>query len=142
MLSIVLAVILGIAFTAVALQNPGVVPVNFFGVSFGLPLYVFAAFSFLAGTFITLLFSLFDRTSFGLELHDKDSRIREATKANQNLQAQMQRLAAENAEIRHNLNEAQALLRREKVETTKAGIKNFVDRVKHSFVPRSSRSLS
>jgi uncharacterized integral membrane protein len=130
MVSIILAVILAIIFTSVSVQNPTVVPLNLLGTTFSIPLYLFAAISFLTGILLSLLFHLFDKTASAVDLHAKDSRIREVSRANEDLQAQMQRISVENSELREKLAEAQSTSREAKVESTKANVKNFFNKAR------------
>jgi uncharacterized integral membrane protein len=130
MVSIILAVILAIIFTSVSVQNPTVVPLSLLGTTFSIPLYLFAAISFLTGILLSLLFHLFDKTASAVDLHAKDSRIREVSRANEDLQAQMQRISVENSELREKLAEAQSTSREAKVESTKANVKNFFNKAR------------
>lgn len=133
MITIILAIVLAIVFTSVALENPSIVPINILGSAFNVPLYVFAAVSFLAGTLLALLYHLFDRTSTTIDLNAKDSQIRDADKVNQNLQAEIQKLTAENSGLREELTEAHSKVRKEKVESAKTNVKNFVGRVREGI---------
>jgi len=123
MLSILFAIILGIGFTFVAIQNPNVVPLHFFDYTVILPLYIVAALSFLAGIFITALSSLFDRTAF--DLSKKEAQVSNLSKSNQSLQYQMNKINEENARLREEISTTKANLRGEKWENTKERVRNF-----------------
>lgn len=123
MVSILFAIILGIGFTFVAVQNPNVVPLHFFDYTIILPLYVVAALSFLAGIFVTSLSSLFDRTA--LDLSKKATQVENLSKSNQSLQYQMNKLAEENTRLQRELHDTKANLRGEKWEHTKDRVRNF-----------------
>lgn len=69
MMSLILAVILGVIFTLVATQNPNLVDINFFGYNFNFPLYVIGALSFLAGLFVSLVFTIFNSTTKAIDVH-------------------------------------------------------------------------
>lgn len=133
MLSIVLAIIFGVIFTLIAVQNPGIVSLNLFNQIITLPTYLFAAFSFLVGIFVTLAFSLVDATSAALNLHQKDTKIKEVAKSNQSLQEHIQRLSNENTNLKQELKETKSQLRGEKIETVKHNAKNFFERIRHGF---------
>jgi uncharacterized integral membrane protein len=123
MLSILFAIILGVGFTFVAIQNPNVVPLHFFDYTVILPLYIVAALSFLAGIFVTALSSLFDRTAF--DLSKKEHQVENLSKSNQSLQYQMNKVQEENTRLREELHQTKASLRGEKWENTKEKVKNF-----------------
>jgi uncharacterized integral membrane protein len=123
MVSILFAIILGIGFTFVAIQNPNVVPLHFFDYTVILPLYIVAALSFLAGIFVTALSSLFDRTSF--DLSKKETQVANLSKSNQSLQYQMNKVAEENTRLRQELHDTRVHLRGERWEHTKDRVKNF-----------------
>jgi uncharacterized integral membrane protein len=123
MTSIFIAIILGILFTAIAVQNPTAVPVNLFGAAFTLPLYFVAAVSFLFGSMIAYIFHLFDKTSTTLDIRSRESRIRDLSETNHDLQVQVERLSAENSELR-------GVARNEKFEAKKQQVKNMFGRMK------------
>lgn len=126
MISIILAIILGLIFTAVAFQNPGNTIVNFFGNAYSIPTYLFAAISFLVGVFVAMFFNLFDAIGTSLGIHKVES-------ANNRLQHQVEQLHAENVDLRARLGETQANLREEKVEHTKSNVKNLFGRIRHNL---------
>lgn len=130
MISLVFAVFLGIFFAIIAVQNPAVVTLQFFDFVFALPLYIIAATSFLAGIFITTLFSLFDRTKF--DLAKREHQISNLARTNQSLGYQMQKVQAENQKLREELQEVRAQVRSEKWEGTKQKVKNFFDPIRHN----------
>lgn len=123
MLSILFAIILGIGFTFVAIQNPNIVPLHFFDYTVLLPLYIVAALSFLAGIFVTALSSLFDKTAF--DLSKKEHQVENLSKTNQSLQYQMNKINEENVRLREELHQTKANLRSEKWDATKAKVRNF-----------------
>lgn len=132
MLSLILAIILGIAFTFVAVQNPTIVPVTVFDLAVNLPLYVFGALTFLGGLAIASLFSLFDTAGTVIDLHARDSQINALSKDTQNLQSHIQKLTNGNQELRDELQKTRANIRTEKFENTKERIKNFFRPVRHN----------
>jgi len=129
MISLVLAIALGLVFTFAALQNPQMVTIRFFDFATNLPLYIIGAMSFLAGIFITSLFSLFDGTTSAL--YQREGQVHHLSRANESLQHQAQRLANENAELRDQLANTRGRLRGEQWQSTKERIKNFFNPVRH-----------
>ncbi len=133
MLSIVLAILLGIGFTLLASQNPRDVTFFFFDTALVMPLYIFTAFSFLAGILVSLLFHLFDLVRASSDIHARETQVHEVAKANENLQYQLQKHIAENVKLREELAHERTLLREQKIENTKQNVKNFFGKVRHSF---------
>lgn len=132
MLSILFAILLGIAFTFVAVQNPGIVPLRFFDYSIQLPLYIVAALSFLAGICVTALSSLFDRTAF--DLSKRETQVANLSKTNESLQYQMNKLNEENVRLREEVKNANAQLRGEKWEHTKQKVRSFFAPSRHPSI--------
>ncbi len=133
MISIVLAIILGLIFTLVAVQNPTVVTVNAFTISVDLPLYVIAALSFLGGVFITLIFSLFETTTTALDIHSRDSKIHNFQKLTDDLQSHMSNLREENTKLKEQLRLKSNEVRQEKVAATKQNIRDWFGRLRHTI---------
>lgn len=133
MLSIILAVILGIIFTFVATQNPAITSVNFFNYTLSLPLYVVGALAFLCGIFLTLLLTLFQSTANFFDLQGKENKIRQFEKSNNTLVKENAALRAENQKLQENISKKASDLRAEKVEHTKERVKGFLGRVKHNL---------
>ncbi len=134
MLSLILAIVLGIAFTFVAIQNPTIVPVRFFDLALNLPLYIFGALTFLGGLAIAALFSLFDTAGTAFDLHKRDSQINALSKDTQNLQYHIQKLTNENQELRSELHQTRSQVRSEQFENTKERIKNFFRPARHTHI--------
>lgn len=128
MVSIVLSIILGLLFTVIAVQNPVSVPVNLFGSTYSIPVYVLGAFAFLLGLFIALIYHVFHQTTAVLDLHTKDVSLREAAEDNQNLRNEIQKLTAENHDLRNQLGHTRTELTEEKVESTGEKVRNFFRR--------------
>lgn len=133
MLSIVLAILLGIGFTVVASQNPANISLSVFDTILTMPLYLFGALSFLLGIFLSTLFHLFDFAGTATEINTRDTQLRNVAKTNENLQYQLQKLTDENMRLRNELGVERTALREERVENTKQGIRNFFSRIRHSF---------
>jgi cell shape-determining protein MreC len=133
MVSIILAIVLGIGFTFIATQNTGIIPINLAGVTYMFPLYVLAAALFLLGMLVAFLFHLMDKTAEIARLRHKDANLETSVQTNRNLQNQIQKLTTENAELRERLDRSQTDLQQEKIQSTKAGARNVIDRIRHSF---------
>lgn len=114
MISIILAVILGIVFAALAIQNPSFVPVNLFGLSFNVPLYLLAAITFILGSLLTMVFYLFDRARQGITIHNMDTKVNEIAEDNHALRNQLQKVSLENERLRLALSETKGEVREEK----------------------------
>ncbi|SRR5258706_2078593 len=132
MISLILAIVLGIAFTFVAIQNPTSVPIRVFDLFFTLPLYIFGALSFLGGLAVASLFSLFDSAGTAIDLHARDSKINALSKDTQNLQYHIQKLTDENQRLQNELQSTRANIRAEKFENAKERIKNFFRPIRHT----------
>jgi uncharacterized integral membrane protein len=133
MLSIVLAIILGVGFTLLALQNPSSVSISVFDVVFSIPLYLFGALSFLFGIFISSLFHLLDSAGTVSEIHEREVQLKNAIKSNESLQSQLQKSLDENNRLRNELGQTKGALREEKVEHTKQQVKDFFGKIRQSF---------
>jgi len=133
MVSIILAIVLGVAYTFVAIENSGSVPINFLGSTYAIPLYIFAAISFLGGMLIASLFHAVDKTSTLFDFRAKDADLRTAAQTNENLKKELHRLATDNANLRQQLGQTRTDLREEKAETVKGNIRNFFTRIRHGF---------
>jgi hypothetical protein len=128
MFSIILAVVIGVFFTAVAFQNPGAVTINFLNYTFAIPTYLFAAISFLFGVGVSLIFHLVDMASASLNLSSKNTQISRLARVNQDLQRNFQQVVNENTQLKQRFGEVKTDLREEKVEQTKETIKDFFRR--------------
>lgn len=133
MISIILAIVLGVAYTFVAIENSGSIPINFLGSTYSLPLYIFAAISFLVGMLIASLFHAVDKTTSLFDFRAKDADLRSASQTNENLKRELAKLATENANLREQLSQVRTDLREEKVETAKGNVRNFFTRIRHGF---------
>ncbi len=133
MVSVILAVALGILFTFLALENPAMVPVNFLGFFITLPIYIIAAIVFLSGIVVTLFFHIFDSLGSSIDLNSKESELKSALKTNQELTSQNQKLAIENTSLQEKLNNANSKLNKNKMEAAGQKINNFFDKVKHAL---------
>jgi uncharacterized integral membrane protein len=133
MLSIVLAIILGIGFTLLALQNTGVVLLNLFGLMLQLPLYMIAGATFLAGILVAMVFHLFDMLSASLMLHQREGALKDVSGKNERLAHEVEALRLENTQLKERLGETKAEARDARIDEKKAQVKGFFGRVKESF---------
>ncbi len=133
MTSIFLAIVLGIIFTIVALQNPGMVGINLFGNFYFVPLYLLTATTFLLGAFIAAMFDIFDMIMTAFDLRKKENTIREVAKTNRDLQNSILIINEENTRLRDELSQVRADLRSTRFNHWKEGARNFFERLRHGF---------
>src|SRR3989344_1973509 len=131
MLTITLAVFLGILFTLVASQNPPDVNVNIFGYLLTIPIYMVSAASFLAGIMVTSIFNILDLTAANFDLRKREDTIKNVAKNNQNLQKEIQRLDDENIKLRENLDRVQADFREKLLDQRRENIKKIINKIRH-----------
>jgi uncharacterized integral membrane protein len=133
MVSIVLAIILGIGFTIIASQNPSSIEFTVFDAAFTMPLYLFGALSFLLGIFVSAIFHIFDFISAISDTSSYEAQLKSAVKANENLQYQLQKTTEENVALHNELGTTKSALREQKVEHTKQNFRNFFGKIRHSL---------
>ncbi len=116
MLSIILTIVVGLFIAFFALQNGGLVTVNFAGYTFSdVPLYAVIIGSFLIGIFLAWLASLVNFVSYTFKIFGKDRKIKETNKMTQSLNDKIHALEIENAHLKEIV----------KTETNKGSINKF-----------------
>ena len=133
MLTLILAVVLGIVFSILASENPSIISLSIFGAVLALPLYIIIALSFLGGIVIVSVISLFDMTTTAFSLQNKESKIREVAKTNQTLQLQLQKISEENARLKQEVIDTRNELKETRLNQKKDSIKNFFGKIRQSF---------
>lgn len=129
MLTLIAAVILGLVFAYIAVQNTTGVPIRI-GVYewINIPLYIIAIGSLLFGLFISWLLSLVDWIASALTISGKDNALHKAERTIENLDRKIHELELENARLRGEKKEAQV---REHVAYTRPP--TFFERLRHGL---------
>lgn len=144
MFSLILAVLVGLAFAYFATQNTSGVTVNLFGSQWaGMPLYLIAVGALLFGLVVAWIINTLDWISNALTLHGKESKIKQVEHSMNNLQQKVHELELENAKLQGE--DSQPAV--ERYETTayqeprRAYFQverkpSWLDKIRHSFAPK------
>lgn len=144
MLTLILTVIIGIAFAFIAIQNTNPVTVSLYNTQFSnIPLFVVMLGSLLVGLLVAGIMSALDSLGSYIALHRKDSKINEAHTTIGDMQKRVHDLELENAHLRgehtgetdahdHLQPTATDEHTHEEEKTHKPRF-SFMDRLRHSF---------
>lgn len=97
---LIIAIVFGLGFTLLAIQNTAFVVVQLAGYAWTIPLYIVMFGSLLVGLLIAWLFNLIDWASSTLTLHGKDAQIKKEHQTVETLEKEVHRLEVENARLR------------------------------------------
>lgn len=135
MFILLLAVIVGLAFSYFAVQNTAGVTVHFMQYTVPkVPLYLVAMFSLLVGRFISWLLSLVNGLFSALELFGKDRALKQSVQTHSQLQERVHKLEVENARLKgeeavdEQIDEPHFEEKEVQVERP-----NFFSRIRHQF---------
>lgn len=131
MITLLLAVAIGIFFTLVAVDNSQLSTLNVFGIVFSLPLYLVAALSFLIGALVTSLSSIFDWTQTAFDLRKREKNLNSTVRINEALQTDIQKLQNENTKLKEELDHLKIEERDRKNTERKEYVKNFFHKLTH-----------
>lgn len=139
MLTIIIGTALGVIFALVAVENSQDVALNLFGNLVILPFYLILVITFLIGTFIASVFSLFDWTFAAFDLKKKENNFNNAIRANDALRNEIQKLENENIRLKEEVNSLKAEHNERRVQERKEKVKNFFHRITHPDIFTPSR---
>lgn len=101
MFALIILVIFGLGMAFFATQNTIPTSISIANYRFtGIPLYMIAIGSLLLGVFISWIISITDAFSSTLAIHGKDSKIKDADRAIENLKEEIHELEIENARLK------------------------------------------
>src|SRR3989344_9288032 len=129
MITIVLATALGIVFTLLATENSQNVTLSIIGNSITLPFFIIIAISFLAGTLVTSILSLFDWTAAAFDIKKKENSYNNVLKINDELRERVQKTDKEVLSLKQELESTKAEINKSKNTKRKEEIKNFFSRI-------------
>jgi uncharacterized integral membrane protein len=110
MLTILLALLLSIGFTLIAVQNTDLVRLQLGGFIFeNTPLYLILLGSLAFGIFTAFLFSMVNALSSALALRRKDTRINQIKKHETDLAQKVRMLELENAKLKERLEDSNTI---------------------------------
>lgn len=141
MLTLILTVIIGIAFAFVAIQNTNPVSINFYNTQFSnIPLFLVMLGSLLVGLLVAGIMSALDALGSYVALHRKDSKINAAHSTIEDMQKRVHELEVENAQLKgeHSVVEQADIHtdpapQAEPEEHTHKPRFSLMDRLRHSF---------
>lgn len=132
MITLLLAVILGIGFALFASQNTAMTMVQF-GESFlQIPIYLIALGFLMLGIFLAGILSLMNQLSSAATLWNRESALKKTNATVVDLKHAIAKLEAENEELREDNRHKNVENLKGRVENTKQRATNFFQRLRHS----------
>ncbi len=126
MLTVILAITLGLIFTFISVQNTVLVPINLFGLRASIPLYLALTAAMLVGAFIMSVFGFFEQVASYSSNRSLEGKLNKVVKQNETLQQ-------ENIQLKESLSETKEDLREEKVQQVQDSGQSLIQRIKHSL---------
>lgn len=134
MITLILALGLGLIFTFFATQNTTGVTIALGNLLWtGIPLYVVVLGTLLIGFLIASFLSLINEATSALTISGKDHQLKKNENIVEELKSKINQLELENTHLRGELKKANIDAVKEKVAHTKEGVRNFFGRMRHSI---------